>query len=198
MAGSARVDVTNQTAQYSSLSDKFDEFVDQTVDSNCIVEIRSQQRALSATCKNCESKHMKTQRQTIYARIRSYLLAGRKIEAKLKRFNVKSHRASNPFGFLRKLFGALFQKETDMKFTVEELEKLTEYQLGELKESLQHIVADKRKELEQEKLARIGERESLEKSKQKAKELENMAWVTLKPFINHHPSSDGLTRVLMF
>lgn len=198
MAGIARVDEKNQTVQYSSSSNKFDEFFDQTAESNCKVEIRSPQRASSATCKNCESKYRKAQRQTFYARIRSYLLAGRNIEAKLKRFNVKSHRVSSPFGFLRKLFGALFQKETDMKFTAEELEELREYQLGELKESLQNIIADKRKELEQEKLASIEERKSLEKSKQKAKELENMAWVTLKPFINYHPSSDDFARVLMF
>ena len=197
MAGSVRFDVKNQTAQYNSSSNKVDELVDQTAELSCIVEIRSQQRVGSAACKNCESKHRKAQRQTIYARIRSYILAGRNIEAKLKRFNVKSHRGTNPFGFLRKLFGAMFQKETDMKFTAEELEKLTECQLGELKEALQKIVADKRKELQQEKLARIGETESLEKSKQKAKEVENMAWVTLKPFINDHPSND-LTRVLMF
>lgn len=197
MADSVRVDVKNQTAEYNSSSNKVDEFANQT-ESNCIVEIRSPQRAWSATCKNCESKHRKAQRQTIYDRIRSYLLAGRNIEAKLKRFNVKSHRATNPFGFLRKLFGALFQKETEAKFTVEELEKLTKWQLGELKESLQNIVADKRKELKQEKLARIGERESLEKSKEKAREIENMAWVTLRPFVNHHPSLDDLTRVLMF
>lgn len=198
MAESVRFDVKNQTAQYNSSSNKVDAFVDQTVESNCIVEIRSQHRAGSATCKNCESKHKKVQRKTIYARIRSYILTGQNIEAKLKRFNVKSHRGTNPFGFLRKLFGALFQKETDVKFTVEELEKLTECQLGALKESLQNIVADKRKELQQEKLARIGERESLEKSKRKAKDAENMAWVTLKPFINNHPSSDDLARVLMF
>ena len=199
MADSVRFDAKTQTAQYSSSSNKVDECVNQTVESNCIVEICCPQRAGSATCKNCgERKQRKAQRQTIYSRIRSYILAGRNIEAKLKRFNVKSHRTTSAFGFLRKLFGALFQKETDVKFTEEELEKLMECQLGELKESLQNIVADKRKELHREKMARISETEILEKSKQKAKEVENMAWVTLKPFVNHHPSLDDLTRVLMF
>lgn len=198
MADSVRFDMKNQTAQYDSSSNKIDESVGQTVESKCIVEIRSPQRAGSAACKNCESKQRKAQGQSIYARIRSYILGGRIIEAKLKRFHVKSHRVTNPFGFLRKLFGAFLQMETDVKFTVEELEKLTECQLSELKESLQNMVADKRKELQQEKLARISERESLENSKQKAKEAEKMAWETLKPFINNHPSLHDLTRVLMF
>lgn len=197
MADTVGVDIKNQTAEYNSSSKKVNECVEQT-ESNYIVEIRPQQRPSSATCKNCESKNNKPQRQTIYARIRSYLLAGRNIEAKLKRFNVKSHRVTSPFEFVRKLFGAFFQEETEAKFTAEELEKLTECQLGELKKSLQNLVTDKRKELEQEKLARIGEREDLEKSKEKAKELENLAWVTLRPFVNHHPSLDDLTRVLMF
>ena len=198
MADSVRFDKKHQTALYDSCSNKVDESVGQTAESKCIVEIRSPQRAGSATCKNCESIQRKAQRQSIYARVRSYILSRRDIEAKLKRFHVKSHRATNSFGFLRKLFGALFQKDTNTKFTVKELEKLTECQLGELKESLQNMVADKRKELQQEKLTRIRERESLEKSKQKAKEAENMAWVTLKPFINNHPSLHDLTRVLMF
>ena len=102
------------------------------------------------------------------------------------------------FGFLRQLFGAFFQQETDTKFNGEELNKLTESQLGELKELLQNLVANKRKELKHEQLACIGEREELEKTKEKAKELENMAWLTLRPFINKHPSLDDLTRVLMF
>ena len=198
MVDSVRFDVKNQTAQYNSSSTKVDGSVGQTAESNCVVEIRSLQRAGSATCKNCESKQRKAQRQSIYARIRNYILGGRIIEAKLKRFHVKSHRTTNPFGFLRKLVGALFQNETDEKFTVEELEKLTECQLGELRESLQNMVADKRKELKQEKLARMVERQSLEKSKRKAQEAENMAWVMLKPFISNHPSLHDLTRVLMF
>ena len=198
MVDSVRFDVKTQTAQSNSSFNKVDESVGETAESKCIVEIRSLQRLGSATCKNCESKQKKAQRQSIYARIRNYILGGRNIEAKLKRFHVKSHRTTNPFGFLRKLFGVLFQKEADLKFTVEELEKLTECQLGELKESLQNMVADKRKELQQEKLARIVERESLEKSKQKAKEAENMARVTLKPFISNYPSLHDLTRVLMF
>lgn len=197
MADSVLVDIKNQTAKYSGSSKKLHRPVDQ-IDSNCVVKIRSTQRPRSATCKNCECQNKKAQRQTIYARIRSYLLAGRNIEAKLKRFNVKSHRVTSPFAFLRNLFGAFFQEETEGKFTVEELEKLTEYQLWELKESLQNLVTDKKRELEQEKLARIGEREDLERSKEKARELENMAWVTLRPFVNHHPSSHDLTRVLMF
>lgn len=198
MADCVRFDVKNQTNRYSSSSNKVDESVDKTAESKCIVEIRSLQRARSATCKNCGSIQWKARRQSIYARIRSYILGGRDLEAKLKRFHVKSHRATNPLRFLRKLFGALLQKEIDVKFSVEELEKLTECQLGELKESLQNIVSEKRKELRQEKLARISEKESLEKSKQKAKEVENMAWVTLKPFISNHPSLHDLTRVLMF
>ena len=197
MANSVFVDIKSQTAKYSGSSKKLHGPVDQ-IESNCVVEIRSAQRPRSATCKNCECQNKKGQRQTIYARIRSYLLAGRNIEAKLKRFNVKSHRVMSPFGFLRNLFGAFFQEETEGKFTADELEKLTEYQLWELKESLQNLVTDKKRELEQEKLARIGEREDLERSKEKAKELENMAWVTLRPFVNHHPSSDDLTRVLLF
>lgn len=198
MADSVRVDVKNQTAAYNSSSNKVDECVEQT-ESNCIsVEIRSSRRAQSATtCRTCESKN-KLQRQTACARIRAYLLAGRNIETKLKRFNVKSHRVTSPFGFLRKLFGALFQEETEGKFTREELDKLTESQLGELKESLQNLVTEKRRELGQEKLACIGEREDLEKSKKTAKELESMAWVTMRPFVNRHPSLDDLTRVLMF
>lgn len=197
MADSVSVDVKNQTVEYNSSSKNVDEPVNQT-EANCIVEIRPQQRPSSATCKNCESKYRKTQKQTVYARIRSYLLAGRNIEAKLKRFNVRSHHVTTPFAFLRNLFGALFQEETEVKFTAEELEKLTEYQLGELKESLQNLVDEKRKELKQEKLACIGESEDLDKSKEKAKELENMARVTLRPFVNLHPTSDDLTRVLMF
>lgn len=191
------IDVTNQTAAYNSSGTKLEEFVAQN-ESTCVVQIRSPQSARSVACRNCENRNRRVQRQTLYARLRNYLLAGRNIEAKLKMFNVKSHRVASPFGFLRKLFGAFFQHEAAAKFTGEELEKLTECQLGELRDSLQKLVADKRKELKHEQLACIGEREDLEKIKEKAKELETMAWVTLKPFVNNHPSLDDLTRVLMF
>lgn len=195
MADSICVDLKNQTVAYNG--SKGDELVDQT-ETSYSVEIRSPQRQQSATCRNCETRNKKAHRNTLYSRIREYLLTGRNIEAKLKRFNVKANRVTSPFGFLRKLFAALFQQETEEKFTGEELEKLTECQLGELKESLRNLVDEKRKELQQEKLACIGEKEDLTKSKEKAKELENMAWVTLKPFVTNHPSLDGLTRVLMF
>lgn len=200
MADSVSIDVTNQTAAYSSSAMKQEKTVQQN-ELSCVVEIRSPQssRARSFTCRNCEGNGKQTRfRQTLFTRLRSYLIAGRNIEAKLKKFNVKSHHVASPFSFLRKLFGALFQLETEAKFTGEELEKLTETQLGELKTSLQDLVAYKRKELKQEQLCCIGEREDLEKTKKKAKELEDMAWATLRPFVNKHPSLDDLTRVLMF
>lgn len=171
------------------------EFVYQN-ESSCVVEIRSPMKARSVTCKTCEARNKR--RTTFYARIRSYLLERRNIEAKLKKFNVKSGGVVSPFGFLRQLFAGLLQPETETKFTYEELEKLTESQLAELKESLENLMSTKTKELKQEQLACIGEREDLEKKKNKARELESMAWLTLRPFINKHPSSDDLTRVLMF
>lgn len=165
-------------------------------ESSCVVEIRSPVKARSVTCKTCEARNKR--RTTFYARIRSYLLERRNIEAKLKKFNVKSRGVVSPFGFLRQLFAGLFQPETETKFTYEELEKLTEFQLAELKESLVNLMSTKTKELKQEQLACIGERDDLEEKKNKARELESMAWLTLRPFINKHPSSDDLTRVLMF
>ena len=195
MGDSVRIDVMNQSAEYNSSAVKIEEFV-QKNEPECFVEILSPQKARSVTCRNCESRN--TRAKTLYARLRSYLVAGRNIEAKLKMFNVKSHHVSSPFGFLRKLFGALFELEIEAKFTGEELGKLTEGQLGELRRSLQNLVADKRKELKHEQLACIGEKEDLEKARAKAKEIETMAWVTLKPFVTNHPSSDDLTRVLMF
>ena len=190
MVNSVSIAVEDQTDTY-----EMKQFVEKN-ESSCVVKIRSPQKARSVTCQTCENRNKR--RQTFYARIRSSLLTGRNIEAKLKKFNVKSHRVASLFGFLRQLFGAFFQQETDTKFNGEELNKLTESQLGELKESLQNLVANKRKELKHEQLACIGEREELEKTKEKAKELENMAWLTLRPFINKHPSLDDLTRVLMF
>ncbi|PFX34540.1 Polycomb protein eed-A [Stylophora pistillata] len=122
----------------------------------------------------------------------------RNIEVKLKRFNVKSNRAISPFAFLRKLFAALFQQETETKFTSDELGKLAECQLNALKESLRNLISEKTKELQQEQLAYIKEGQALLGSKQKAKDLETEAWVTLRPNVNKHPFSDDLTRVLMF
>lgn len=171
------------------------EFVYQN-ESSCVVEIRSPMKARSVTCKTCEARYKR--RTTFYARVRSYLLERRNIEAKLKKFNVKTRGVVNPFEFLRLLLGGLFQPETETKFTYEELGKLTESQLAELKESLVNLMGTKTKELKQEQLACIGEREALEKKKNKARDLESIAWLTLRPFINKHPSSDDLTRVLMF
>ena len=200
MADSVSIDVTNQTAAYDSSAMKQEKVVQQD-ELSCVVEIRSPHSspARSFTCRNCDSNGKKARlRQTVFTRLRSYLIAGRNIEAKLKKFNVKSHHVASPFSFLRKLFGALFQLETEPKFTGEELEKLTECQLGELITSMQDLVAYKRKELKREQLACVGEREDLEKTKKKAKELEDMAWATLRPFVNKHPALDDLTRVLMF
>ena len=194
MADSVCADVKDQTVAYNSTTGS--EPVDPT-DTSYVVEIRSQ-RNQSATCRNCVKILKKTQRQTLYSRIREYLVAERNIDVKLKRFKVKSNSAISPFAFLRKLFAALFQHETEAKFTSDELEKLTEYQLGALKESLRNLISEKTKELQQEKLRRIKERQALLGSKQKAKDLETEALVTLRPFLNKHPSLDDLTRVLMF
>lgn len=194
MADSVCVDVKDQTVAYNSTTGS--EPVDPT-DTSYVVEIRSQ-RNQSATCRNCVKILKKTQRQTLYSRIREYLVAERNIDVKLKRFKVKSNSAISLFAFLCKLFAALFQHETEAKFTSDELEKLTEYQLGALKESLRNLISEKTKELQQEKLKRIKERQALLGSKQKAKDLETEAWVTLRPFLNKHPSLDDLTRVLMF
>lgn len=191
MADSVCVDVKYLTVAYNSTTGS--ERVDPT-DTSYVVELRSQ-RNQSATCRNCVKILKKTQRQTLYSRIREYLVAERNIDVKLKRFKVKS---KSPFAFLRKLFAALFQHETEAKFTSDELEKLTEYQLGALKESLRNLISEKTKELQQEKLKRIKERQVLLGSKQKAKDLETEAWVTLRPFLNKHPSLDDLTRVLLF
>lgn len=194
MADSVYIDVRNQTATYDNLETRMRKFANHD-DSSCVVEIHTPKGSRSVACKNCEGK---ARRVTVYGRLCRYLVAARNIEAKLKKFNVKSHHVASPFSFLRKLFSALFQLEADAKFTGEELEKLTEYQLGELKKSLQDLVADKKRELKQEQLVCIGQREDLEKTKKKAKELETMAWATLRPFVNKHPFLDDLTRVLMF
>lgn len=195
MTDSVRVDVKNQTVAYNGIIGS--ELEDST-ETRYVVEIRSPQRNQSATCRNCENKLRKTQRQTLYYRIREYLLTERNIEVKLKRFNVKSNRAISPFAFLRKLFAALFQQETETKFTSDELGKLAECQLNALKESLRNLISEKTKELQQEQLAYIKEGQALLGSKQKAKDLETEAWVTLRPNVNKHPFSDDLTRVLMF
>lgn len=105
---------------------------------------------------------------------------------------------SSPFSFLRRLFGVLFQPDPNAKFTNQELEELTVHQLAKLKQSLQDLVFEKAKELKREQLALIKERENLKTTKEKAKELEMVAWETLRPFVNKHPSMRDLTRVLLF
>ena len=194
---SINLDISKQTALYCSNEAKVDE-LDGEENPCFIVEIRSPVSSESLPCRRCESQKRKRQERSVYARIRRFLLGGINIEAKLKRYNVKSHRPSSPFNFLRKLLGSLFHDDADSKFTDKELETLRKSQLQELRKSLQNLVSDRRLELERERMICGEERDNLEKTKQQAREIEAVAWVTLKPFINHHPSLDDLTRVLMF
>ena len=163
-----------------------------------VVEIQSPQKTRSVTCKKCDCRGKRGRRTTAYGRLKSFLVTGRNIEAKLKKFNVEPQQLSSPFSFLRRLFGVLFQPDPNAKFTNQELEELTVHQLAKLKQSLQDSVFEKAKELKREQLALIKERENLKTTKEKAKELEMVAWETLRPFVNKHPSMRDLTRVLLF
>lgn len=98
---------------------------------------------------------------------------------------------------LSRFMSKLLRGEGDAKFTRDELESLSLTQVRELKYSLAGLVSARTSELNQEENTCFHERKQLNNSKEEARNLEQMAWLTLKPFLNLHPSLDDLTRVLM-
>lgn len=190
--------VDSETARQAAADNTSAKNTEKQGDGCVRVKIRSPQKASSATCKNCECRDKRRRRNSAYGKLKSYLITGRNIEAKLKKFNVEPQQVSSPLTFLRRLLGILFQPDRDANFTHRELEELTDYQLARLKHSLLDAVFEKEKELGYEQFALTEEREQLKTLKEKAKELEVVAWEKLKPFVNKHPSLRDLTRVLMF
>lgn len=161
---------------------------------DCVrVKIRSPQN-----CKNCEYCGKRRRRSSAYGKLKSYVITGRNIEAKLKKFNVEPQQMFSPLTFLRRLLGILSQPDRVSNFTHQELEELTQYQLVRLKHSLLVAVFEKEKELRYEQLALTEGREQLKTLKEKAKKLELVALETLRPFVNKRPSLRDLTIVLMF